>query len=175
MTKNLDCKNDVLFINGYEVSLGGLAWLLDTIDKMSETEIVDVDVCENDVVCTFADGEKQTAHCHPEDEERWSLDTGISVCLGKYLAGGSSNYNRIVRHGEKIFKDKIRAEAKEIEDLIEKERIRENKRQKHERYLKRRAERQAAEHSSSNKTSPRDFLVDLLNNLGVKIELVIEE
>lgn len=105
--------------------------------------IVDVVVDGDDVICTFADGEVQTAHCHPDDS--WSLDTAISVCLGKYLLGGSSEYNRRVRHGAKIFHDKIKAEAKRLQDQAEEQRIRENQKRKRERYLKRRAERLQAE------------------------------
>lgn len=137
-----------LIIDGHKTDVDTLIKLLDIISDLEETKIVDVDVDGDDVICTFADGEKQTAHCHPEDYDNWSLETGISVCLGKYLTGGSSEYNRIVRHGLKIFKDKIVAEANELREREEKERIRENKRRKHERYLKRRAERQAAECSN---------------------------
>lgn len=186
----LDCANGIININGYDISLGGLAELLDMISGLVDTEIVDVIVDGGDVTCTFADGEKQTAHCHPEDEKRWSLETGISVCLGKYLMGGSSAYNRIVRHGQKIFKDKIKAEAKRIDDLLEKERVRDNKRRKHERYLKRRAERQAEECSKcderescedrkdTNREKHRilntfDLINDILDNLGIEIELVV--
>lgn len=196
MTDNLDCKNDVLYIGKYKVPFDALVWLLDTIDKMKETEIVDVDVCGNDVICTFADGEKQTAHCHPEDEERWSLETGISVCLGKYLMGGSSAYNRIIRHGVNAFNRRVRAEADEIEAIIEKERIRENKRRKRERYLKRRAERQAAECAEcdareyfdgrkdtnngkdSSEEKKKISVIDVINaiakDFGIEIELVTE-
>lgn len=103
--------------------------------------ITDVDVDGYDVTCTFNNGEKQTAHCHLADIKKWSLETGISVCLGKHLAGGSSEYNRIVRKGMKCYKDKIKAHAKMVKDRMEEERILENKKRKRERYLKRRAER----------------------------------
>lgn len=136
----------MFYVNNYEFSLDSLVELLDMISDLEDTEIVDVDIDPDgySVTCTFADGEKQTAHCHPEDYDNWSLETGISVCLGKYLTGGSSEYNRIVRHGVKVFNDKLREEVKEIKDRIEEERIRENKRRKRERYLKRRDERRRA-------------------------------
>ena len=146
-----------LIIDGHKTDVDTLIKLLDMISDLEETKIIDVDVEGDDVICTFADGEKQIAHCHPEDYDNWSLETGISVCLGKYLTGGSSEYNRIVRHGLKIFKDKIVAEANELREREEKERIRENKRRKHERYLKRRAERQAAECSNCDE---REFCED---------------
>ena len=138
--------NGMFYINNYEFSLDSLVELLDMISDLEDTEIVDVDIDPDgySVTCTFADGEKQTAHCHPEDYDNWSLETGISVCLGKYLTGGSNQYNRIVHHGVKVFKDKLNRVAKELEACIEEERIRENKRRKHERYLKRRDERRRA-------------------------------
>lgn len=163
-----------IYVDGYEIDLDGLTEFLDMISGLEETEVVDVDVNGTDVTCTFANGEKQTAHCHSEDRDKWSLETGISVCLGKYLTGGSSEYNRIIRHGVKVFKDKVRLKAKEIDDLIEKERIRENKRRKHERYLKRREERRASGHDSHDEDNyPVLNLINAIaKDLGIEIEIV---
>ena len=171
MTNDFD--NGVLYIGDHRILFSDLIEILDMIKGLEETEIVDVDVNGDDVICTFANGETQTAHCHPDDS--WSLETGISVCLGKYLTGGSSEYNRIVRHGVKIFKNKMLQEAKAIEDRIEKERIRENKRLKHERYLKRRAKRQAMERNESEGMGIAllNLLNDFIKDLGVEIDLTV--
>ena len=177
-----DFDNGKLYIGDYEVSLEGLKELLDIISSMTETEIVDVDVDEDDVICTFADGEVQVAHCHPEDEDVWSLETGISICLGKYLAGGSNAYNRLIHQGVKIYQDKVRKAIDEYIAKKEEERIRENKRQKHERHLKRRAERRVAEENSKCDVNKDDkyevelpmflqLLSNVLDDLGISVEI----
>ena len=173
---NIDCENGVLHIGGYSVPLKGLLEILDIIHGMVDTEIVDVSVEGKDVICTFADGEVQTAHCHPEDEDHWTLDTGISVCLGKYLAGGSNAYNRLIHQGMKIYERKRENEIKGILDMLEEERIRENKRRKHERYLKRREERRASEEKPQSKEENEAVgwlfeLADLLRAIGVSVEI----
>lgn len=153
-------------------------------------EITDVEINGDDITCTFSDGEVYTAHCHPEDLKRWSLETGISVCIGKYFAGGSNEYNRLVRKGVKAYKDKVKAEAKKIEKLIEEERIRENKKKKHERYLKRRDARKTetrkteARKTEARKTTEKrkeyfdqvaEFVSDYLKDLGFDFKVEVYE
>ena len=170
-----DYDNGRLCIGDYNVSLGGLKDLLDIVASLVETEIVDVDVEGEDVFCTFADGEVQKAHCHSEDYENWSLETGISVCLGKYLMGGSNEYNRVVRQGVKIFEKKVKEACKRIEKQVEEERVRENKRKKHERYLKRRDERRKAEAEAQSKTevSIIDILNKIASDMGLNVEIEV--
>ena len=176
-----DYDNGRLCIDEYDVSLKGVKELLDIVNSMVETEIVDVDIDMKDVICTFANGEVHRAHCHSEDYENWSLETGISVCLGKYLIGGSNEYNRVVRQGVKIFEKKVKEACKRIENRIEEERIRENKRRKHERYLKRRNERRKAEaeahHKQDKDKSTEDTIIDILNkiasDMGLKVEIEV--
>lgn len=190
---NIDCENGVLHIEGYSVPFKSLVELLDMIRDLKDTEIVDVDISGEDVICTFADGEVQKAHCHPEDYENWSLETGISICLGKYLTGGSNAYNRLVHQGVKIFNTKIRKKAEEIADRLEAERVRANKRRKHERYLKRRDERRKAEMCSEcedrhdcedRKDVPNDrgnvteesifkFIKKLADDLGLSVDIEV--
>lgn len=176
MMSNHDFDNGVLYIGDHKILFSDLIEILDMIKGLEETEIVDVDVNGDDVSCTFSNGETQTAHCHPEDYDRWSLETGISVCLGKYLTGGSNEYNRIIRQGVKIFRDKIKEEADRIEAEIEEQRIRENKKRKRERYLKRRAERQAAKYEKKNEENEFTILKlinDLLNDLGIEMDIMV--
>lgn len=194
MMSNHDFDNGVLYIGDHKILFSDLIEILDMIKGLEETEIVDVDVNGDDVSCTFANGETQTAHCHPEDYDRWSLETGISVCLGKYLTGGSNEYNRIIRQGVKTFRNKIRAEADKLEAEMEEQRIRENKKRKHERYLKRRAERLAAKCAECNEhefcedrkdvniepskeemeLSILSLINDLIRDLGIDIGMVID-
>ena len=178
MMGNHNFDNGVLHIGDHKILFSDLIEILDMIKGLEETEIVDVDVNGDDVSCTFANGETQTAHCHPEDYDRWSLETGISVCLGKYLTGGSNEYNRIIRQGVKIFRDKIKEEADRIEAEIEEQRIRENKKRKRERYLKRRAERQVTkcgEHNEKgNEFTILNLINDLIEDLGIEIELTVD-
>ena len=175
MMSSHDFDNGVLHIGDHKILFSDLIEILDMIKGLEETEIVDVDVDGDDVICTFANGETQTAHCHPEDYDRWSLETGISVCLGKYLTGGSNEYNRIIRQGVKIFRNKIKEEADRIETEIEEQRIRENKKRKRERYLKRRAKRQAMERNESEGMGITllDLLNDIIKDLGVEIDLTV--
>lgn len=176
MMSNHDFDNGVLYIGDHKILFSDLIEILDMIKGLEETEIVDVDVNGDDVSCTFANGETQTAHCHPEDYDRWSLETGISVCLGKYLTGGSNEYNRIIRQGVKIFRDKIKEEADRLEAEMEEQRIRENKKRKRERYLKRRAERQAAKYEKENEENEFTILKlinDLLNDLGIEMDIMV--
>ena len=104
-------------------------------------KIVDVTVEGSDVICKFANGEVHKAICDPLDTYKWSLDTGIAICLGKFFAGGSNKFNRMVHQGMKVYLDDVKAEEREYERQVEEERIRKNKEEKRKRYLKKRAER----------------------------------
>ena len=86
-------------------------------------------------------GEVHKAICDPLDADKWSLDTGIAICLGKFFAGDSNKFNRMVHQGLKVYRNKIKAESERIERRIEEDRIRKNKEEKRKRYLKKRAER----------------------------------
>ena len=82
--------------------------------------IKDVNILvENKVVeVTFADGTKEKAVCQEPDV--FSLETAIAICLSKKIMGGSSAYNNAVKHGVKVYEDKI----KEVEKAkAEQERI----------------------------------------------------
>ena len=103
----------------------------------SKDEVVAVtEIVPGKVVCVeFADGKKEKAVCAEEDV--YSLETGVAICLAKHAMGGSASYNRAVKKAMKVYEDGI---AKEQAEIAEKTR-REKRRQKHLDYLKRREEK----------------------------------
>lgn len=85
-----------------------------------KTIVTDVNVIvPNKVVeVTFADGSKQKTVCSENDE--FSLELAISICITKNLIGGTSNYNKAVDNGIKVYEKKLH---KQEEDRKEEERI----------------------------------------------------
>ena len=82
-------------------------------------KVIDVSVDDYNVTCTFADGEKITAFCHPKDREVYSLDTGIMVCLLKRLAGGTRQLNEALSQALGVYEEKqkkIEEEKKRLEE-----------------------------------------------------------
>ena len=88
------------------------------------------------ISCTFSDGDVQKAVC--DEQDHYSLENGIAVCIAKHSMGGSSAYNRAIRQGVRVYKEQERRKA----DLEEHNRIKENHRMKHQRYLERRKKRE---------------------------------
>ena len=82
--------------------------------------------------CTFDDGDVQKAVCHDEDE--YSLEAGISICITKHLLGGTSQYNKAVKQGVNCYNKKI----KEKEEEKQREEQKKHRREKFEAYKKRR-------------------------------------
>ena len=84
------------------------------------------------VRCTFSDGDVQKAVCCEEDT--FTLEAGISVCITKHLLGGTANYNKAIKHGVDCYKNRIKAEAeaKRVEEQVKR------RREKYEAYKKRR-------------------------------------
>ena len=90
-------------------------------------------LAENKVVqVTFKDGTSEKAVCN--DEDNFSLEIGISICIAKKILGGTGKYNSAIRKAMKIIESKKKAEEKEEE---ERERIL-KRRKKREEYLKKR-------------------------------------
>lgn len=68
-------------------------------------------VVPNKVVeVTFEDRTKEKAVCAEEDT--FSLDTAITICIAKHMLGGSSAYNNAVRKANKILVNKAKAAEK---------------------------------------------------------------
>ena len=92
-------------------------------------------VPEKVVRCIFADGDVQKAVCCEEDT--FTLEAGISVCITKHLLGGTSNYNKAIKQGMDCYKKRIKAE----EDLKILDEQAKRRREKYEAYKKRRDEK----------------------------------
>ena len=92
--------------------------------KDRKSIVVDVNVIvPNKVVeVTFADGSKQKVVC--SDDDTFSLEQAISICITKNLIGGTKNYNKAVGDGMKVYQKKI---AKQETDKAEVERIKTKK------------------------------------------------
>lgn len=88
----------------------------------------------------FEDGSKEKAVCREPDV--FSLEMAVSICISKKIMGGSGAYNNAVKHGLKVYNDKLK---KEQADKEEKERIK-KKYAKRSEYKKRKAaEKEMAE------------------------------
>ena len=70
----------------------------------------------------FADGAKEKSVC--DDEDTFSLEAAISICITKHLMGGTSSYNKAIRCGLKTYEFGIKKAAAE---QAEKERIEKKK------------------------------------------------
>lgn len=85
------------------------------------------------VEVVFEDGSKEKAVCRKPDV--FSLEIAVSICISKKIMGGSGAYNNAVKHGLKVYNDKLK---KEQADKEEKERIK-KKYAKRSEYKKRKA------------------------------------
>lgn len=98
-------------------------------------DIVDVSVIENGgkkkvVVVYFGNGTTQKAVLCDNDE--FSLEQGISVCITKHLLDhvvghGSSLYNKVIDRGLKVYKNRIKAEETKAREAAEEKARRERK------------------------------------------------
>lgn len=94
---------------------------------------------EKVVIVEFSDGTKEKAIC--DDEDKFSLETGIEVCVLKKMLGGKKNYNKYISAAVDLYNNKEKKAQLEKE---EKERIA-RKREKEIARKKRRIERKIAE------------------------------
>ena len=89
-------------------------------------DIVNVTVYNNRVVAVdFADGTREKALLDPSDtyiNEQNFTEQGISICIAKKLAGGSSIYNKLIDYALRVMKKNEKAKAKvEAEEKARKE------------------------------------------------------
>lgn len=103
--------------------------------------IKDVAILAKDKVVqvTFKDGTSEKAVC--SDEDSFSLEVGITICLAKKILGGTGKYNSIIRKALKILENKRKSEERDRE---EKNRIL-KKAQKKKEYLERREQKRREE------------------------------
>lgn len=99
-----------------------------------------IEIVPNKVVkVVFYDGTIEKVVCHEDDT--FSLEMAITICMAKKLYGGTAAYNKAVRNGMKIFKKKLEWKQKVREDQ---ERVA-KKKQKRKEYLARREARRREE------------------------------
>lgn len=106
------------------------------------------------VVVEFADGTKEKATLHPEDN--FSVECGISICITKKLMGGSSIYNKIIDHAIKVKNQCDKARGKKAKEVTEREEIK-----------KRRAEKNKAKKEARQKNlkeSIRKVIMELIKD-----------
>lgn len=95
-----------LFVSGGNISVKRYkdGKLLST--KVIMSDIRDIQVYNNVVVMTFADGTKTKAVLDSEDV--FNIEQGLSICIIKKLLGeeGHSIYNKLIRYALKVMKRK---------------------------------------------------------------------
>lgn len=99
-----------------------------------------IEIVPNKVVkVAFYDGTTEKVICHEDDT--FSLEMAITICMAKKLYGGTAAYNKAVRDGMKIYKKRleIKQKAKEDQERVAK------KKQKRKEYLARREARRREE------------------------------
>jgi hypothetical protein len=107
------------------------------IDEITDVNII---VPNKVVEVTFADGTKQKAVC--QEEDTFSLEAAISICISKQILGGSSSYNNAIKRGLKVYDDKLKKIKQNAE---EQQRIVKKKAKKAEYKKRRAAKKDAAE------------------------------
>ena len=99
-----------------------------------------IEVVPNKVVkVVFYDGTIEKVVCHEDDT--FSLEMAITICMAKKLYGGTAAYNKAVRDGMKIYKKRleIKQKAKEDQERVAKKKL------KRKEYLARREARRREE------------------------------
>lgn len=136
--------------NGYlrlDVDDDGYSWYEDWLEfagakrKGEKTDMrlniddVEIVVPNKVVEVTFEDRTKEKAVCAEEDT--FSLDMAITICIAKHMLGGSSAYNNAVRKANKILVNKVKvAEKAKAEAEQKAKRV-----AKYEAYKKRKADK----------------------------------
>ena len=117
------CENNLwnIFAHGLICSSDFNPNLITITRPKAEVHIKDVNIIvPNKVVeVTFEDDTKEKAVCNENDT--FSLEQAIAICIGKKIMGGSGAYNNAVRRGVKVYENKLN---KEIANMEEKERTR---------------------------------------------------
>ena len=99
-----------------------------------------IEIVPNKVVkVVFYDGTIEKVVCHEDDV--FSMEIAITICMAKKLYGGTAAYNKAVRDGMKIYKKRLESKQKAKEDQ---ERVA-KKKQKRKEYLARREARRREE------------------------------
>lgn len=111
------------------------------MDKNRGNAIINIiEIVPNKVVkVVFYDGTIEKVVC--DEDDTFSLEMAITICMAKKLYGGTAAYNKAVRDGMKVYKRMLERKQNENE---ERERIA-KKKQKRKEYLARREARRREE------------------------------
>ena len=111
------------------------------MDKSRGNAIINIiEIVPNKVAkVVFYDGTIEKVVC--DEDDTFSLEMAITICMAKKLYGGTAAYNKAVRDGMKIYKRMLERNQNEKE---ERERIA-KKKQKRKEYLARREARRREE------------------------------
>lgn len=112
--------------------------LVIAMNAMMKIKDVEIIVPNKVVKVTFNDDTFEKAVCHEDDV--FSLETAITICMTKHLLGGSGKFNNILAKGVKIVEDKVKA-AEEAEK--EKARIEAKRLKNHNKRVERRKKKEA--------------------------------
>lgn len=113
-------------------------------------------VVPNKVVeVTFEDQTKEKAVCAEEDT--FSLDTAITICIAKHMLGGSSAYNNAVRKANKILVNKAKAAEKAKAEAEQKQK----RVAKFEAYKKRKVEKKREQEIELRKEAYKRAIMEL--------------
>ena len=114
---------------------------------------------ENKVVIVhFSDGTKEKSVCDKDD--KFSLETGIEVCVMKKIMGGNAAYNKYIKNAVKLYNSEIDRKNKEV---AEKER-KKAKIEKEKERRERRRERKIAEQIHIQKEAYLQAMNELKNH-----------
>ena len=109
-------------------------------DDISNTIVNVIEIVPNKVAkVVFYDGTIEKVVC--DEDDTFSLEMAITICMAKKLYGGTAAYNKAVRDGMKVYKRMLEHKQNEKE---ERERIA-KKKQKRKEYLARREARRREE------------------------------
>lgn len=90
-----------------------------TINALMKIKDVEIIVPNKVVKVVFEDDTFEKAICHEDD--KFSLETAITICIAKHMLGGSAKFNNILSKGVKLYNNKIKAEeeAKKKQERLE--------------------------------------------------------
>ena len=113
--------------------------MVTAMNAMMKIKDVEIVVPNKVVKVTFNDDTFEKAICHEDDT--FSLETAITICMAKHLLGSSGKFNNILAKGVKIVEDKVKAveEAEKEKARIEAKRLK-NYNKRVERRKKKEAE-----------------------------------
>lgn len=112
--------------------------MVTAMNAMMKIKDVEIIIPNKVVKVTFNDDTFEKAVCHEDDT--FSLETAITICMNKHLLGGSGKFNNILAKGVKIVEDKVKA-AEEAEK--EKARIEAKRLKNHNKRVERRKRKEA--------------------------------